>query len=171
MGALATNKDLWRVYIETGYKNKLVSMVTSGRSLTLFDDEFPIPDYVVIVNDMFMIYPELDREFVEYAFGEEKAEKMLIEKGYNFDTWLELYSSKIKSLEPGLNVFLLHLGYDNSELKAVTIDHPEYGSLWRQLDYDVFRSKELKDLIKENNIKLVTWGEIQEIVYPNLRAN
>tara|TARA_Y100000590_G_scaffold162984_1_gene186856 strand:+ start:2057 stop:3061 length:1005 start_codon:yes stop_codon:yes gene_type:complete len=171
MGALATNKDLWRVYIETGHKNRLVSMVTSGRSLTLFDDEFPIPDYVVIVNDMFMIYPELDREFVEYAFGEEKAEKMLIEKGYNFDTWLELYSSKIKSLEPGLNVFLLHLGYDNSELRAVTIDHPEYGSLWRQLDYDVFNSKELKDLIKENDIKLVTWGEIQEIVYPNLTMN
>ena len=42
MGALGTNKDLWRVYIETGHKNKLVSMVTSGRSLTLFDDEFPI---------------------------------------------------------------------------------------------------------------------------------
>ncbi|MFL2628659.1 MAG: hypothetical protein ACJ0OQ_02735 [Candidatus Marisimplicoccus sp.] len=96
---------------------------------------------------------------------------MLIEKGYNFDTWFELYSSKIKSLEPGLNVFLLHLGYDNSELKAVTIDHPEYGSLWRQLDYDVFNSEELKDLIEDNDIKLVTWGEIQKIVYPNLKEN
>ena len=118
-----------------------------------------------------MIYPELDREFVEYVFGKENAEKMLIEQGYNHETWFKLYSTKIKSLEPGLNVFLLHLGYDNSELQAVTIEHPEYGSLWRQLDYDVFNSQELKNLIKENNIKLITWGEIREVIYPNLTVN
>ena len=29
---------------------------------------------------MFMIYPELDREFVEYAFGKENAEKCLLNK-------------------------------------------------------------------------------------------
>lgn len=171
MGALGTNKDLWRVYIETGHKNKLVSMVTSGRSLSLFDDEFPIPNYVVIVNDMFMIYPELDREFVEYAFGKENAEKMLIKQGYDHETWFKIYSTKIKILEPGLNVFLLHLGYDNSELQAITIEHPEYGSLWRQLDTDIFNSQELKNLIKENNIKLVTWGEIREVIYPDLTMN
>ena len=81
MGALATNKDLWRVYIETGHKNRLVSMVTSGRSLTLFDDDFPIPDYVVIVNDMFMIYPELDKRICRICFWRRKLlDKMLIEK-------------------------------------------------------------------------------------------
>ena len=63
--------------------------------------------------------------------------------------------------------FLLHLGYDNAELKAVTIDHPEYGSLWRQLDYDVFNSKEIKQLLKDEGIKLVNWGEIREIIYGN----
>jgi len=70
-------------------------------------------------------------------------------------------------LQPGLNVFLLHLGYDNEELKAVTIDHPEYGSLWRQLDYDVFNSKEIKQLLKDEGIILVNWGEIREIIYGN----
>ena len=96
---------------------------------------------------------------------------MIIEQGYNHETWIELYSIKIKSLEPGLNVFLLHLGYDNSELQAITIEHPEYGSLWRQLDSDIFNSQELKNLIKENNIKLITWGEIREVIYPNLTVN
>ena len=76
-----------------------------------------------------------------------------------------LYSSKIKSLAPGLNVFLLHLGYDNEELRAVTVDHPEYGSLWRQLDYDVFNSDEFKKVLKDNDIKLVTWGEIRDVIY------
>ena len=39
MGALAVNKKLWRVYIEVGHKNKLVSMVTKTRALNLFDDK------------------------------------------------------------------------------------------------------------------------------------
>ena len=167
MGALAVNKKLWRVYIEVGHKNKLVSMVTKTRALNLFDDEFPMPDYIVPVNDIYMLYPGADRTFLEESFGEDLASSVIVEDIYKYDDWYELYSNKIKSLKPGLNVFLLHLGYNNEELKAVTIDHPEYGSLWRQLDYDVFNSKEIKQLITKEDIKLVTWGEIQKIVYPN----
>ena len=167
MGALAVNKKLWRVYIEVGHKNKLVSMVTKTRALNLFDDEFPMPNYIVPVNDIYMLYPGADRTFLEESFGEDLASSVIVEDIYKYDDWYELYSNKIKSLKPGLNVFLLHLGYNNEELKAVTIDHPEYGSLWRQLDYDVFNSKEIKQLLKKEDIKLVTWGEIQKIVYPN----
>ena len=167
MGALAVNKKLWRVYIEVGHKNKLVSMVTKTRALNLFDDEFPMPDYIVPVNDIYMLYPGADRTFLEESFGEDLASSVIVEDIYKYDDWYELYSNKIKSLKPGLNVFLLHFGYNNEELKAVTIDHPEYGSLWRQLDYDVFNSKEIKQLLKKEDIKLVTWGEIQKIVYPN----
>ena len=167
MGALAVNKKLWRVYIEVGHKNKLVSMVTKTRALNLFDDEFPMPNYIVPVNDIYMLYPGADRTFLEESFGEDLVSSVIVEDIYKYDDWYELYSNKIKSLKPGLNVFLLHLGYNNEELKAVTIDHPEYGSLWRQLDYDVFNSKEIKQLLKKEDIKLVTWGEIQKIVYPN----
>ena len=167
MGALAVNKKLWRVYIEVGHKNKLVSMVTKTRALNLFDDEVPMPNYIVPVNDIYMLYPGADRTFLEESFGEDLASSVIVEDIYKYDDWYELYSNKIKSLKPGLNVFLLHLGYNNEELKAVTIDHPEYGSLWRQLDYDVFNSKEIKKLLKKEDIKLVTWGEIQKIVYPN----
>ena len=165
MGALAVNKDLWKVYIQVGHKNKLVSMVTKSRSLNLFDDSFPMPNYIVPVNDIYMLYPGLDREWFEATYGEDLANSFIVKDIYKYDDWFNLYSSKIKSLLPGLNVFLLHLGYDNEELKAVTIDHPEYGSLWRQLDYDVFNSKEIKKILKDNDIKLVTWGEIREVIY------
>ena len=112
-----------------------------------------------------MLYPGLDREWFEATYGEDLANSFIVEDIYKYDDWFNLYSSKIKSLAPGLNVFLLHLGYDNEELKAVTIDHPEYGSLWRQLDYDVFNSKEIKKILKDNDIKLVTWGEIRRVIY------
>ncbi len=168
MGALAVNKDLWKAYIEVGHKNKLVSMVTKTRSLNLFDDDFPMPDYIVPVNDIYMLYPGADREFIETAVGVDIANTLIVNDLYKYEDWFNLYSSKIKSLKPGLNVFLLHLGYDNEELKAVTIDHPEYGARWRQLDYEVFNSNEIKELIKDLDIKLVNWGEIQKIIYGNL---
>ncbi len=165
MGALAVNKYLWRVYIEVGHKNKLVPMVTKSRGLNLFDEEFPMPEYIVPVNDIYMLYPGADRTFIENSTGADIANTLIVNDIYKYDDWFNLYSSKIKSLNPGLNVFLLHLGYDNEELRAVTIDHPEYGSLWRQLDFDVFNSEEIKKVLKDNNIKLVTWGEIRDIIY------
>ena len=165
MGAVAVNKDLWRVYIEVGHKNKLVSMAWKSRILNLFDEDFPVPDYIVPVNDIYMLYPEADRSFVENAAGEDIANTLIVNDIYKYEDWFNLYYSKIKSLAPGLNVFLLHLGYDNEELRAVTVDHPEYGSLWRQLDYDVFNSDEFKKVLKDNDIKLVTWGEIRDVIY------
>ena len=165
MGAIAVNKDLWRVYIEVGHKNKLVSMATKSRIFNLFDQDFPVPDYIVPVNDIYMLYPEADRTSIENAAGEDIANTLIVNDVYKYDDFFNLYSSKIKSLTPGLNVFLLHLGYDNEELRAVTVDHPEYGSLWRQLDYDVFNSDEFKKVLEENDIKLVTWGDIKRIVY------
>ena len=171
MGSIAVNKDLWRVYIEVGYKNKLVSMATNSRVLNLFDEDFPVPDYIVPVNDIYMLYPEADRSFIENAAGEDFANTLIVNDIYKYEDWFNLYSSKIKSLIPGLNVFLLHLGYDNEELRAVTVDHPEYGSLWRQLDFDVFNSDEIKKVLEDNDVKLVTWREIQKVVYPNLTLN
>ena len=165
MGALAVNKYLWRVYIEVGHKNKLVTMVTKSRGLNLFDEEFPMPEYIVPVNDIYMLYPGADRTFIENSTGVDIANTLIVNDIYKYDDWFNLYSSKIKSLSPGLNVFLLHLGYDNEELRAVTIDHPEYGSLWRQLDFDVFNSEEIKKVLKDNDVKLVTWGEIRNVVY------
>ena len=112
-----------------------------------------------------MLYPEADRTSIENAAGEDIANTLIVNDVYKYDDFFNLYSSKVKSLTPGLNVFLLHLGYDNEELRAVTVDHPEYGSHWRQLDYDVFNSDEFKKVLKDNDIMLVTWGEIRDVIY------
>ena len=140
-------------------------MATKSRIFNLFDQDFPVPDYIVPVNDIYMLYPEADRTSIENSAGEDIANTLIVNDVYKYDDFFNLYSSKVKSLTPGLNVFLLHLGYDNEELKAVTVDHPEYGSLWRQLDYDVFNSDEFKKVLKDNDIVLVTWGEIRDVIY------
>jgi hypothetical protein len=69
------------------------------------------------------------------------------------------------NLGPGLNEIIVHLGYDDKEMQNITVDHPNYGSKWRNLDLDVISSQEFRKAIEDNNIKLVTWREIQNIIY------
>ena len=72
------------------------------------------------------------------------------------------YTNSIKSMGPGLNCILLHAAYENNEMKAVTINHPDYGAAWRQADFNFFTSKECSDLIKKQKIKIITWKEIRD---------
>ncbi|MFQ3341886.1 MAG: hypothetical protein ACI9TK_001562, partial [Flavobacteriaceae bacterium] len=100
----------------------------------------------------------------EENVGINEAKNILVNK-YNLDEWIERYSSKINSLKSGLTVILVHLGYNDDELKAITIDHPDFGSKWRQLDFEAMNSNQIKSLIKKNDIKLVTWRQIQKTIY------
>jgi len=74
------------------------------------------------------------------------------------------YTKSFKALQPGLNVLLLHAAFNDSEMKAVTIDHDDYGAKWRQDDYDFFTGDDCKKLLQENNIKVITWKEIRDKV-------
>jgi len=58
---------------------------------------------------------------------------------------------------------IVHLGYDDAELQAVMVNHEPYGSVWRQRDVDVVTSPEFKKALKDNNVTLVTWRQIQQL--------
>ncbi|HEU4722922.1 MAG TPA: polysaccharide deacetylase family protein [Gemmatimonadaceae bacterium] len=83
------------------------------------------------------------------------------------DRWKQYYLDAIRNLKPGLTEFLLHLGYDDAELRAVTVGWDDYGSKWRQQDYDVLTSPEFKQALKDNGVVLVTWRDIQKAMYPS----
>lgn len=73
------------------------------------------------------------------------------------------YENALDNTKPGFNVFLLHPAFNDNEMQAVTKNHPNFGSEWRQIDFDYFTSEECKQKLKENNIQLITWKEIQAI--------
>lgn len=75
----------------------------------------------------------------------------------------ELYTQQLKSLKAGFNMILIHPAFDNMEMKQVCVDHPNFGSLWRQMDFDFFTDPNTASLLKERNIKPITWREIQKI--------
>jgi predicted glycoside hydrolase/deacetylase ChbG (UPF0249 family) len=73
------------------------------------------------------------------------------------------YKNALDTLKPGFNVLLIHPAFDDNEMQAVTINHPNFGSAWRQIDFDYFTSPQCKSKLEENNITLINWGEIRAI--------
>lgn len=76
-------------------------------------------------------------------------------KNYYEGVWGELVN--------GLNIILIHPAFDNDEMKGITINHPNFGSEWRQIDFDYFTSDESKVRLKENGIELITWNDIKNL--------
>lgn len=76
------------------------------------------------------------------------------------DQWADFYTNAIKTLQPGVTELIVHVAFDDAEMRAATIDHPAWGSAWRQRDYDFLTSERFRRLLAENNVKLVTWREI-----------
>lgn len=153
MGTLFAHPDFFEAYLRVGREYKIPVLVPDSwlesamfsdedakeRMLRLAD-EYPVHVQQVIMHDSSV--PEND--------------------------WFEAYDQAIKDLEPGLNEILLHAGYDDAEMNAMTINHHHnFEAEWRQRDYDYFTSRRLKDLLEEENIQLVTWREIKEVMYPD----
>ena len=80
--------------------------------------------------------------------------------------WAKFYTNSIKGLQPGVTEMVIHLAYDDEEMRAATADHPNWGAAWRQRDLQFFTSGAFRKLLKENNIKLITWREIGKMQYP-----
>jgi len=133
--------------------------------------------------EFFKVYKELGREYnlpvllnkhllemvglnAEEHLGEED---LLIDHAYvgkfaDFETGnlSAYYDGVLKNLNPGLNIILIHPAFDDDEMKKITINHPNFGSEWRQIDFDYFTSNHCRALITENKIEMISWKEVGE---------
>ena len=75
----------------------------------------------------------------------------------------DYYKGVFDDLVTGLNIILIHPAFDDHEMKGITVNHPNFGSEWRQLDFEFFTSKESKALLNSHNIELITWNDIKNI--------
>lgn len=74
--------------------------------------------------------------------------------------WADFYTDALKNLEPGVTEFVIHLAYANEEMNAATGERDTWGAAWRQRDFDFFSSPHFRQLLKEQNVQLVTWREL-----------
>jgi predicted glycoside hydrolase/deacetylase ChbG (UPF0249 family) len=79
------------------------------------------------------------------------------------EKWADFYMSALKSLKPGVTEFVIHPGFDDEELRAATRERPTWGSAWRQRDFDFFTSDQFRQILVQENIKLITWRELARL--------
>lgn len=78
--------------------------------------------------------------------------------------WAKFYTDAIKKLEPGVTEVVIHLAYDDGEMRGATFDHPDWGAAWRQRDLDFFTSEAFRKLLKDQGIKLITWRDLGKLM-------
>jgi len=80
------------------------------------------------------------------------------------EKWAEFYISGLKHLKPGVTEFVIHPGFDNEELRAATRERSTWGAAWRQRDFDFFTSDQFRQILVQDNIRLITWRDLAKMV-------
>lgn len=86
----------------------------------------------------------------------------MIERADSTRTWPQQYGELIARMGPGLNQLIVHLALDDAEMRAVTVNHPDFGSAWRQRDLDFVTSAAFRELLEAHHVKLVSWGQVRD---------
>jgi hypothetical protein len=144
MGCLVfTSPELFGIYLKLGREYKIPVMV--GRFFL----------QSVSSNFKTLIQPE---DII--------IEKILTASISDYESGLENYYTKsLTNLSSGINILLIHTAFNDAEMQGLTIDHPHWGAKWRQEDFDFFTSKNCQIILEKENIKLITWRQIQKAVY------
>ncbi len=80
------------------------------------------------------------------------------------ERWAQFYVDLIKGIQPGVNEMIVHLAHDDEEMRAATIDHPDWGAGWRQRDFNFVTSEPFRRLLDDQHVKLITWREIGKLL-------
>lgn len=94
-----------------------------------------------------------DKECVENTF----MGSFEIFKGQGLSAY---YDDVLDNLTQGLSILLIHPALKSEEMKAIAIDHPNFGAEWRTEDAHYFNSSHCAQKIKENNIQLIGWKDV-----------
>jgi hypothetical protein len=74
--------------------------------------------------------------------------------------WLDAYQRMLAPLPPGVYQLIVHLGFDDPEMRAATADHPDWGAAWRQADFDLVRSEAFRDFLRRQGFVLIGWKDL-----------
>lgn len=87
-----------------------------------------------------------------------------IRRGVSKETWLMAYEAMLTNLPPGIYLLQVHLGFNDDELRAMTVEHSDWGAQWRQNDYDAITSPEFHKFLQDQKFVLIGWKDIKKIM-------
>ena len=144
MGALVCRPDLVEVYVKLGIECDLPI-------LFLRRDPATVREYPALAKQGKALVDLLDRHGLPVLDR--------IVQFYEGDTHQERrtrYLEALRKLEPGVSQLIIHCGYDNAELRAITSSAPR-----RDSDRRVFTDPEVIAEIKRLGIEVITWKQFR----------
>ncbi|MGH7605445.1 MAG: polysaccharide deacetylase family protein [Gemmatimonadaceae bacterium] len=138
MGSLFTTPALIATYVKVAHEYHLPFLALKGSPLAAPESGFSQRD--IVLDAVIIAGPEVAR-----------------------DKWKEFYLNAIAGLKPGLTEMIVHLGHDDAELQAITVNHEPYGAAWRQRDYNVVTGAEFRKALLDNHVILVKWKDLGRI--------
>jgi predicted glycoside hydrolase/deacetylase ChbG (UPF0249 family) len=95
------------------------------------------------------------------AFVTSSVDQVLeIGPGIPIDRWFDAYKALLTPLKPGVYELIVHLAYDDEEMRATTSNHPDWGAAWRQADLDLVSSPEFRQFLKDQGFILIDWKKL-----------
>jgi len=95
------------------------------------------------------------------AAGEALLDRVVsMEAGVARGDWPKAYEKMLAPLPPGVYQLIVHLAYDDEEMRGATADHPDWGATWRQSDFDLVRSPAFRDFLRAQGFVLVSWKDL-----------
>lgn len=74
--------------------------------------------------------------------------------------WEAAYERMLAPLPAGVYQLIVHLGYDDEEMRGATADHPNWGAAWRQHDLDTVKSERFRTFLREQRFIPITWARL-----------
>jgi len=146
MGALFQTEELFSLYLKMGREYKIpvvlpLNFIAGSPSYMalLSANERPIDSYFFING---------------------------VSKDTNNKDWTGKYNDLIASMKSAqVAQITLHLGTDNLDMRNTVGEDFNYGSRWRQQDFNYISQAEFKQSLTKQGISEITWREIQEVSY------
>jgi predicted glycoside hydrolase/deacetylase ChbG (UPF0249 family) len=143
MGTVVSSPDLFKVYEQIAHVYGLPALL--GRPS---EDQVPAG-----------ITPPADEVLVERVLE--------MSPGVDGKDWADWYKKTLAPLKPGVYQLIVHLAYDDEEMRGATWDHPDWGAAWRQHDLDLVKGPEFRQFLKDQGFVLVTWKELAKALPKN----
>src|SRR2546421_3346005 len=142
MGTLYQSRALFEVLLRVAHDNHLPALI----SREWFTERAPYLSSLLAPDDIVLDHI------------------VTIEPSVTPERWADFYTDAVKGLKPGVAQFVIHLAYDDEEMRAATVEHPGWGAAWRRRDFDFFTGGRFRQLLKENNVRLITWRELGRLL-------
>ena len=83
-----------------------------------------------------------------------------IAPGIAIDHWFDAYKAMLTALKPGVYELIVHLAYDDDEMRATAFNQPDWGAAWRQADLELVTSHEFRQFLNDQGFILMNWKQL-----------